>query len=225
MIRIKKSDWSLIVRPVSVLCCLYFISGVIADAQVCISSPSAGATFSNPQIVAIKATLTTNAARVGFYNGKVEKAVVTNSVANTFAYDWVMTSADNGTNVWTAIALDSAGQNAWTSSVVSVAVKIPNSLPPTILVQPRNRKVVIGRLASFGVTADGATPLAYQWFYNGTALPAGTAATLKLAGVTTNIAGAYSVTVSNAYGVASSSPATLKVIKPLLPPTGLRIVH
>ncbi len=225
MIRIKKSDWSLIVRPVSVLCCLYFISGVITDAQVCISSPSAGATFSNPQIVAIKATLTTNATRVGFYNGKVEKAVVTNSVANTFAYDWVMTSADNGTNQWTAIALDSAGQNAWTSSVVSVAVKIPSSLPPTILVQPRNRKVVIGRLASFGVTADGAAPLAYQWFYNGTALSNDTTATLKLAGVTTNIAGAYSVTVSNAYGVASSSPATLKVIKPLLPPTGLRIVH
>ena len=225
MIRIKKSDWSLIVRPVSVLCCLYFISGVIADAQVCISSPSAGATFSNPQIVAIKATLTTNATRVGFYNGKVEKAVVTNSVANTFAYDWVMTSADNGTNEWTAIALNSAGQNAWTSSVVSLAVKIPNTLPPTILVQPRNRKVVIGRLASFGVTADGAAPLNYQWFFNGAALPAGTAATLKLAGVTTNIAGAYSVTVSNAYGVASSSPATLKVIKPILPPTGLRIVH
>jgi hypothetical protein len=92
-------------------------------------------------------------------------------------------------------------------------------------VQPRNRKVVVGRLASFGVTADGAAPLAYQWFYNGMALPNNTAATLKLAGVTTNIAGIYSVTVSNAYGVASSSTATLKVIKPLMPPTGLRIVN
>jgi len=36
--------------------------------------------------------------------------------------------------------------------------------------------------------------------------------------VTTNIAGGYSVTVSNAYGVASSSMATLKVIKPLFRP-------
>jgi hypothetical protein len=47
---------------------------------------------------------------------------------------------------------------------------------------------------------------------------------LELTDVSTNLAGNYSVTVSNAFGVVTSSPAILKVVKPPKPPSGLRIV-
>ncbi len=210
-------------NPASVVVLLYLVSGWVANAQVSISNPSPGAAFSHSQVVAIQATVATNASEVDFYQDDVKRAAVTNSVGNTFAYDWIMTRANNGTNVWTAVALETVGQNLWTSSVAPVVVNIPDSQPPVILVQPRNRKVVIGRIATFGVIADGAPPLAYQWVYNGTALPGDTNVTLKLTGVTTNLAGNYSVTVSNAYGFATSSPATLKVVKPLPVPSGFRV--
>lgn len=211
--------------PAAAAILFYFISGFVVDAQVAVTAPFSGSVFSNAQIVAIQATVATNVREVDFYDGQIKKAAITNTTNNIFICDWIMTSASNGTNEWTAIALDSAGQNAWTSSVVSVAVKIPESLPPVILVQPRNRKVVIGRIATFSVIADGTPPLAYQWFFDGAALTGGTAATLKLTGVTTNIAGNYFVAVSNAYGVVSSRPAVLKVVKPLPPPSGFRIAQ
>jgi hypothetical protein len=74
------------------------------------------------------------------------------------------------------------------------------------------------------VTADGAAPLSYQWFCNGTPVPDANAATLKLIHVSTNMAGDYSVTVSNAFGVVTSGSAGLKFIEATLPPpSNLRI--
>ena len=212
-----------VMNPLSVAALLYVGGSVLAAAQVAISYPSPGAVFSRPQIVAIQAIAATNASEVDFYQDDVKKAAVTNSTANTFAYNWIMTSTNNGTTAWTAVALDSAGQNSWTSSVASVRVQIPESQPPVILVQPRNRKVVIGRLATFGVIADGAPPVSYQWVFNDAALPGETNASLQLTGVKTNLAGSYSVTVSNAYGFVTSTQATLKVVKPLPRPSGFRI--
>lgn len=203
---------------------LYVISGLIVEAQVSISTPLSGVVFSNAQIVAIQATANPNASEVDFYDGKIEKAAVTHLINNSFAYDWIMTSTNNGTNDWTAIALDAAGRSASTSSVVSLIVQIPDSEPPTILVQPRDRTASIGHSAILTLTADGAPPLAYQWFFDGAALPGGNTASLELTDVSTNLAGNYSVTVSNAFGVVTSSPAILKVVKPPKPPSGLRIV-
>jgi hypothetical protein len=127
------------------------------------------------------------------------------------------------------IVANPAAQSLQTSSVVSLTVKIPDSLPPVIVVQPRDKKALTGRIANFDVIANGAPPLAYQWFFNGTALPGATAARLKLIRLSANMAGDYSVTISNAYGAVSSSPAKLILLKPTLPslppPSGLRIVQ
>jgi len=67
----------------------------------------------------------------------------------------------------------------------------------------------------FQVAIDGTQPLAYQWFFNGTnALPQGTNATLALTNVDSTLAGQYEVVVSNLYGAATSSVATLRVVVP-----------
>jgi|GEM_PF-1440179 hypothetical protein len=83
--------------------------------------------------------------------------------------------------------------------------------PPTLIEQPINQTIAVGGTTSFGVTADGAAPLNYQWRWNGTNLDSATNATLTLSDVTLNQAGAYSVTITNLVGSVTSSNAVLSV--------------
>lgn len=82
--------------------------------------------------------------------------------------------------------------------------------------QPANATVYEAANASFSVTVGGYGPFNYQWQFNGSNLPGETNSTLALTQVATNQAGAYSVLVSNAYGAAASSNATLTVQLPVL---------
>jgi len=89
--------------------------------------------------------------------------------------------------------------------------------PPGIAGQPGNQNVTIGQTANFSVTATGAAPLSYQWYYNtNTVLTGETNSTLALLNVNTNQAGKYSVAITNFYGATNSTFATLNVIQELL---------
>ena len=68
---------------------------------------------------------------------------------------------------------------------------------PVIRTQPTNQTVVPGAIANFTVGATG-TGLAYQWFFNGAALPGAVSTNLTLASVNDTHAGKYFVRVSNA---------------------------
>ena len=84
--------------------------------------------------------------------------------------------------------------------------------PPAILTQPANLAVKAGQTADFSVTATGALPLAFQWYYNTNTLLAGeTNNTLTLLNVNASQAGKYSVTITNLYGATNSAYATLSV--------------
>ena len=97
---------------------------------------------------------------------------------------------------------------AWT--VVSFVYSQPTA--PTIAQQPVNQSGAIGGAATFNVTATGATPLYYQWFFNGTNnLPGATNTSLTLSGLALNNAGNYSVIVTNYLGSVTSSVASLNV--------------
>lgn len=86
------------------------------------------------------------------------------------------------------------------------------SLAPFLLSQPIGITVAPGSDASFSVRAAGATPLAYQWFFNDVfPLNQQTNEQLVLAAVETQASGLYSVVVSNDYGSATSAPAFLNV--------------
>jgi hypothetical protein len=84
--------------------------------------------------------------------------------------------------------------------------------PPQIRVQPQGRKAGVGTDVDLRVFASG-YPLFYQWLFNGTVLVNQTNATLHLDDVTLTDAGNYSVMVSNALGVVTSSNAILDVVE------------
>ena len=83
--------------------------------------------------------------------------------------------------------------------------------PPTITTQPVSRTIPPGNPATFTVVATGASPLAYQWRKNGTAIAGATTATFTITGAQLSDNGAYTVVVTNALGSATSSAATLLV--------------
>src|SRR5262249_34921530 len=65
--------------------------------------------------------------------------------------------------------------------------------------------------ATFGVSAIGSQPLAYQWFFQGAPIAGATAAQHTLSGVQSIDSGAYKVVVANSMGSATSAVATLTV--------------
>jgi hypothetical protein len=82
---------------------------------------------------------------------------------------------------------------------------------PIILEHPRSETIAPDSAVLFKVVAAGLRPFAYQWHFNGADLPGANLAMLSLSNLTTTQAGEYSVTVSNATGVATSDVATLVV--------------
>ena len=82
---------------------------------------------------------------------------------------------------------------------------------PIINTQPQTQTVGLGQNATFNVVATGATPLSYQWRFNGAAITGATGSSYVRTYVQTNDAGAYSVVVSNALGTVTSANALLTV--------------
>jgi hypothetical protein len=81
--------------------------------------------------------------------------------------------------------------------------------PPQILGQPQNQVVAWGQSASFSVVAADTDRLAYQWLFNGTALPGATADSLLVTDAGTADEGPYSVVLANHSGSVTSAPAML----------------
>jgi hypothetical protein len=99
----------------------------------------------------------------------------------------------------------------FTNSIIVTAATV--GVPPLITTQPQNLTNHPGTTAQFTVTATG-PGLAYQWSKNGSPLAQGTNSSLTLSAVTTNDAANYRVTITNAYGAASSSNAIL-ILQPI----------
>ena len=74
------------------------------------------------------------------------------------------------------------------------------------------RTVAYGTMVWLSITATGASPLSYQWRFNGTNLPGAAQATLVLTNLQFNQAGAYSVMVSNPLGAVASAEMVLGVL-------------
>lgn len=90
--------------------------------------------------------------------------------------------------------------------------------PPSVTSHPVSQTVAVGSSVTFTVVAGGSGPLTYQWQRDEQDLAGETQPVLTLANVQPTDAGSYRVTVRNAYGVATSNPATLTVNAPGGPP-------
>jgi hypothetical protein len=102
---------------------------------------------------------------------------------------------------------------AATSAVVTVTVK----LPPRVTRQPIDVEVGTNATVTFSAAAVGTPPLSFQWRKNGVNIPDATNSSYTINGVIPDDAGAYDLAVENEAGAASSDPAQLQIILPVLP--------
>ena len=95
---------------------------------------------------------------------------------------------------------------------------------PSITTQPASQTVLAGSSVTFTATATGTPSPSYQWRWNGTNIAGATGTALTLSNVQPAQAGNYTMRVTNLYGVALSSNATLAVTSAgscASPPSGL----
>ncbi len=85
------------------------------------------------------------------------------------------------------------------------------SQAPNIITGPQPQTVSVGGSANFLVVADSPLTLSYEWQLNGVNISGATNATLTLNNLTVAQAGNYSVVVSNAVGVVTSTAVALTV--------------
>jgi Immunoglobulin I-set domain len=100
-----------------------------------------------------------------------------------------------------------------TSQVATISIS--SATQPQVVQAPVSETFYAGYPATFTVVATGGE-LSYQWKKGGTDIPGATDATLALSNITTNDAGTYTVSISNAAGSTSAS-ATLTVLLPAAP--------
>lgn len=100
-------------------------------------------------------------------------------------------------------------QGAVTSDVAHLTVLVPPVI--TIAGQPKDQVVAVGNTASFSVSANGTTPLSYQWRFEGADLPGASNRTLSIPRTQPTNAGAYTVLVANLAGGVTSRIAQLSV--------------
>ena len=96
--------------------------------------------------------------------------------------------------------------------------------PPSINTAPPSRSVPIGQSTTFTVTSSGTAPLSYQWYFTGNTVNGATDSAFTIPSVQFSDAGDYFVVVTNDYGAATSSVATLTVVPTNVcaaPPAGL----
>ena len=99
-------------------------------------------------------------------------------------------------------------------SLVGTSLLLPLALlraQPAVTTQPQSQTVRVGSTAFFTVTATGTPPLTYQWRKDGADLLGATGTTCALGLARTNLAGTYTVVVSNPDGSVTSAVATLAV--------------
>ena len=142
-------------------------------------------------------------------------------------YQWLFNGAPIATATRDTYSITSAGaqhEGAYRvvagnlgGSATSDVATLTVLLRPVVTAQPQNRTLAVGADALFTVSATGADPLSYQWFFNGAEIAGATAPGYTRPGVVNTDAGGYSVVITNVAGKATSEVATLTVSYPSAP--------
>ena len=120
-----------------------------------------------------------------------------------------------------AFGARTGGENAaqWMDDLNIQTVVAAAPTPPSVTANPQNQTVDEGANATFTVGFDGSAPLAFQWYKNNTAIDGATAPTLTLTAVSFNDNQAkIKCEVTNTAGSATSTEATLTVVRDDTPP-------
>ena len=148
---------------------------------------------------------------------------------DSIAYQWskntkVIPGATNSTLSLSNLAVAHAGSyTVVVSNVIGKVSSHPSVLsvipPPAINGKPKTQTLVVNQPLNLSVLASGAKPytnLSYQWQF-GTNIPNATNSTFKIANISSNWAGTFTVVVSN-YGGATNASAVVSVIRDTSPP-------
>lgn len=140
-------------------------------------------------------------------NGATLLTSVTDNNATNFNFDGI------------GIRPSQASQEATSTIFQEVKVEyIPGATAPSITEDVQDQQIYVSQAASFSVLASGTLPLFYQWYYNtNSLLTNATSSSITITNAQLTDAGGYSVVVSNAYGVVTSSVAQLTVSTPDAP--------
>ena len=121
---------------------------------------------------------------------------------------------------WRQLANDGANADHWAIDDVQIQT---SPMAPVILAQPRSQTLETGETLVLSVSAAGTVPMAYQWRFNGDALPGQINSSLVINNVQPANDGIYTVLITNSAGEALSSNAVVSVLafRPCVnPPTG-----
>lgn len=97
------------------------------------------------------------------------------------------------------------------AAAANYSLAIVELLPPVIAGQPRSRLANTGDTVTFVASGNGTPPLSWQWYLNGEPIPWGTGPSITITNVQLSNCGNYHVVLSNPYGQATSSVATLAI--------------
>jgi hypothetical protein len=186
-------------------------SQTITVSGATLSSPAAGASFCQG------ASITINWTQTGLTNLRIElssnnfqsSTIVTNSVAasaGTFSY--TIPTNQTPSLVYAIRLVDTRDE----SEVARTGVFAINGAP-TITSQPQTTTVCKGRSTELIVGATG-SGIIYRWRKNGTDVPGGTNATLRLTNVTENDEGSYDCVVTSCGSSVTSQAATVSITFP-----------
>ncbi len=93
----------------------------------------------------------------------------------------------------------------------TVTANFTTTIAPVVLTQPRSQFASSAERVTFMVRVASATPVAYQWQFDGVDLPGAIDATLDLDSIKHNDSGLYSCRITNTRGETFSKPARLVV--------------
>ncbi|HWV98768.1 MAG TPA: immunoglobulin domain-containing protein [Candidatus Acidoferrum sp.] len=120
-------------------------------------------------------------------------------------------------------ATDNGSYQVIVTNINGMAASVPANLnvlaPPVITKQPSNLFEPLNGAASMTAAAAGGAPLSYQWYFNGVPMSdngrinGSLTPGLRLAHLQTNDQGSYQMLATNAYGSATSSVASLTVLR------------
>jgi hypothetical protein len=129
--------------------------------------------------------------------------------ATSASYTTPPTAASDGGSTFSVVVSNSAGKITSNAATLTVSA---TPVAPSITQQPSNQTVTVGQMATFSVTAEGTTPLTYQWQKGTIAITGATSAGYTTPATTTSDNGTqFSVVVSNSLRNATSKAATLTV--------------
>jgi len=163
---------------------------------------------------------------LGNADNRVE-SLIPNPPSDTCVYKWI--PATGGYDVacyfdgsWEGPVIQlQPGERFWLQNpgpafTITFLGEVIPATPPTIIGQPQSQTVIAGSNATFSVTANGTSPLMYQWYKGSTTVPGATNPVYTINSAGAANAGSYLVTIGNSVGSVTSVVATLTV---RFPPT------